>query len=125
MVVDEVCWMPIVTFSTIALSMNKIFLFRHLFNEDGQGLVELLKGEKLNKMLLKFALMCFPGICNLIVSLKHHLNNSSSFNCIFKLKAWFGYDYILDNCFFGQRVGQKVYLFKMSIDGIVFGFDLV
>jgi hypothetical protein len=24
-----------------------------------------------------------------------------------------------------QQVGQKVYLFKMSVDGAMFGFDLV
>jgi hypothetical protein len=67
MVIDKVCCTPTATFFTIALFMSKTFLSRHLFNEDGQGLVELLKGKKLNQTLLKFAPMCFPSICNLIV----------------------------------------------------------
>jgi hypothetical protein len=37
MVADEVCHMPIATISAIVLSTNKTILFRHLFNEDGEG----------------------------------------------------------------------------------------
>jgi hypothetical protein len=94
MVTDEVYCTPIATSLAIIFSMNKIFLFHHLFNEDGQGPMELLKGEKLNQTLLKFAPMCSLGIHNLIASLKHHPDNLISFDCIFKLKALFGYDYI-------------------------------
>jgi hypothetical protein len=78
MVVDEVCRMPTPTTSVIALSTNKTFLFRHLFNEDGQGPMELFKGEKLDQMLLKFVPLCSLGICNLIASLKHCHGNSDS-----------------------------------------------
>jgi hypothetical protein len=56
--------------------------------------VELFKGEKLNQMLLKFDHVCYLGIHNLIVSLKHHPKNSGSTNYIFKLKAIYGYNYI-------------------------------
>jgi hypothetical protein len=45
MVVEEVCCTPIVTTSTIVLTISKTFLFCHLFNKDGEGHVELLKGE--------------------------------------------------------------------------------
>jgi hypothetical protein len=75
MVTYEVYHMPTTTFSYIVLSMNKSFLFHHLFNEDGEGLMEFLKGEKLNQMLLKFIPLCFLGIRNLIVSLKHCFDN--------------------------------------------------
>ncbi len=68
MVVDEVGRMPTVTSSTTASSMSKSFLSHHLFNKDGKGLVELLKGEKFNKMLLKFIPLCSHGIHNLIAS---------------------------------------------------------
>jgi hypothetical protein len=51
--------------------MNKSFIFYHLFNEDGEGPMQLLKGEKLNPL-------CSLGICNLIASLMHHPNNPSS-----------------------------------------------
>jgi hypothetical protein len=65
-----------------------------LFNEDGEGHVQLFKGEKLNQMLLKFAPLCSLGIHNLIASLKHRPSNFGSIDCILKLKALFGYDYI-------------------------------
>jgi hypothetical protein len=69
MFANEVCHMLITTSSTIALFANKSFLFRHLFNEDGKGLVGLSKGEKLNHTLLKFTPLCSLGIWNLITSL--------------------------------------------------------
>jgi len=69
--------------------------------------------------------VCSLGIHNLIVSLKHHPNNWGSTDWIFKLKVLSGYDYIQDNCFLSQRVGQKVYLFKMSINGVASEFDIV
>jgi hypothetical protein len=102
MVVDEGCCMPIATTLAMALSTRKTFLFHHLFNEDGQDFVELLKGEKLNQMLLKFIPLCSLDIHNFIISLKHHHGNSNSIECILKLKALFGYDYIQDFFFLGQ-----------------------
>ncbi len=92
MVADEVCHMPTTITSTIVLFTSKTFLSYHLFNEDGEGLVELFKGEKLNQILLKFAPLCSPGIHNLIVSLKHCPNNLNSINCILKLKALSSYN---------------------------------
>jgi hypothetical protein len=49
MVVNEVCHTPIATTFTIVLSTNKTFLSCHLFNEDGQGPMELFKDEKLDQ----------------------------------------------------------------------------
>ncbi len=69
MVANEVCHTPTTTSLTIALFANKSFLSRHLFDEDGKGLVELFKGEKLNQTLLKFIPLCSLGIWNLITSL--------------------------------------------------------
>jgi hypothetical protein len=82
--------------------------------------MELFKGEKLNQTLLKFVLLCFLGIHNLIASLKHRFDNLGSLDCIFKFKALSGYDYIQNNYFLSQQVGQKVYLFKMFVDGVAF-----
>jgi hypothetical protein len=87
--------------------------------------MELLKGEKLDPMLLRFAPLCSPSMRNLIISFKHRLGNSGSINYILKLKALFGYNYIQDRCFPGQHVQQKVYLFKMFVDGVASVFDLV
>jgi hypothetical protein len=94
MVVDKVCQTLTTTSSAITWSTSKTFLSRHLFNKDGEGFVELVKGEKRNQTLLKFTPLCSPGIHNLIASLKHRHNNPSSLNYILKLKASFGYDYI-------------------------------
>jgi hypothetical protein len=105
MVEDKVCHTPTITTSTIALFTNKTFLYCHLFKKDGQGL--LLKGEKLHQMLLKFSPLCSPGIRNLIASLKHHPNNFDFIDCILKLKALFGYDYIQNNYFLSQQVGRR------------------
>jgi hypothetical protein len=125
MVANEVCHTPIATSLAIILFVNKSFLFLHLFNKDAEGPVEFLKGEKINQMLLKFVPLCSLGICNLIASLKHRLDNPNPLDCILGLKAMSGYNYINDNCFLGQLVGQKIYLFKMSINGVAFEFDFV
>jgi hypothetical protein len=94
MVVEEVCRMTLATTLAITLSTSKTFLSRQLFNEDGEGHVEVLKGEKLDQTLLKFAPLCFDGICNFIASLKHHLGNLGSIDYIHKLKVLFSYDFI-------------------------------
>jgi hypothetical protein len=86
--------------------------------------MELLKGEKLNQTLLKFVPLCSFNICNLTIALKHCLGNSCSIDCILKLKALFGCDYIQDNCFLDQRVGGKKNLFKTSVDGTGFEFEI-
>ncbi len=124
-VVDEVYRTLIATTLAIALSISKTFLFCHLSNEDGKGLLELFEGEKLDQTLLKFTPLCSLGIGNGIASLKHHPNYSNFVDYILKLKAISTYDYIENNCFPSQHVMQKVYLFKMSVDGDTSEFDLV
>jgi hypothetical protein len=94
MVVEKVCCMLIVTSSAIILFLNKTFLSCRLFNRDGKGPMELLKGEKLNQTLLKFTTLCSLNIRNLIVLLKHCANNLGSLDCILKLKAFSSYNYI-------------------------------
>jgi hypothetical protein len=124
MVVDEFYCTPTTTSLAIALFANKSFFLVTCSRRMDNVLWSSSKGEKLNQMLLKFVLLCSFGICNLIVSLKHCFDNLSSIDYILKLKALSKYNYIEDNCFLDQQVGQKVYLFKMSIDGAVFKFDL-
>jgi hypothetical protein len=102
MVVDEVCRTPTATSLVITLFTNKSFLSRHLFNEDGNGHVEFLRGAKVNKMLLKFVPLCSLNICNLVALLKHHLDKASPLDCILKLKTLFSYNYIKDNYFLDQ-----------------------
>jgi hypothetical protein len=84
MVAKKVCHTPIATTLAIALSTNKTFFSHHLFNEDGEGLMEVFKGEKLDQTLLRFIPLSSPSICNLIASLKHHPNNLGSIDYILK-----------------------------------------
>jgi hypothetical protein len=53
---------------TIALVASKIFLSKHLLNEDGQGLVEVHKGDKLCQVMDKFLAMSCPNVWNLVAS---------------------------------------------------------
>jgi hypothetical protein len=41
-------------FFIIALNASKTFLGHHLFNENGEGPMEILQGEKLDKVMDKF-----------------------------------------------------------------------
>jgi hypothetical protein len=102
MVVDEFYCTPPTTILTIVFSANKTFLSHDLFNKDGKGPMEILKGEELDQTLLIFAPLCFPSICNLIVSLKHRLGNLGSIDYILKLKALSSYIFIQDSHFLSQ-----------------------
>jgi hypothetical protein len=61
MVVDEVRWTSTTIILVITLFMSKTFIFKHLFSNDGEGHVELLKGEKYYLTMLKFSLLCSPN----------------------------------------------------------------
>jgi hypothetical protein len=69
-------------------------MFHQLFNEDGEGFIELLKGENLNQTMLKFAPLCSPYIHTFITSFKHDMKNMSSIHYILMLNALSPYKYI-------------------------------
>jgi hypothetical protein len=69
-------------------------MFHQLFNEDGEGFIELLKGENLNQNMLKFAPLCSPHIHTFIASFKHDFKNMGSINYIFMLNALSPYKYV-------------------------------
>lgn len=116
---------PNATSSTIVFVASKTFLLYHLFNDNGVCPMELLKGDKLNQPMLKFAPFCSLNIGNLISLFKHHLGNMGFIDSIITLKALSHYNYIQDSCFPRQQNGQKVYLFKMLVDGDGYGVDLM
>jgi hypothetical protein len=109
---------------TISLSASKTFLVTHLFNNSGGGLVELLKGEQLKQIQVKFSKVSSPNICNLVVTFQHH-STCGYIDSILELKSKSRYDYIQKCCFLGQVVGQKVFIFKMLINGVGNGVNLV
>ncbi len=94
MVAEEVMRMPNATSFVISLAISKTLLSRHLFNEDGEVPMELLKGEKLNQTTLMFIPFFFPNIRNLISSFKHHLGNMGSLDSILMFKSLNPYGYI-------------------------------
>jgi len=82
----------LVTLSTISLDASKPFLSKHLFNEDGDGLVEPLKGDKLRQMMDKFTTLYSPNIQNLVASYKQRPNNKRYIFSIMSFKANNDYD---------------------------------
>jgi hypothetical protein len=54
LVKGQVSHTPDAKISTIALNASKAFLAHHLFNESGKGPMEILQGEKLDKVMDKF-----------------------------------------------------------------------
>jgi hypothetical protein len=63
--------------SRVVLVVNEMFLSQHLFNEDGDNPLELLKGKQLEKVMDKFMPLCSSNACNFIASFKHNPNNTS------------------------------------------------
>ncbi len=55
----------------------------------------------------------------------HHPINRGYIDNIFLFKSKNRYNYTQDNCFLRQFSNQKVFLFKMSIDGVANSVDLV
>ncbi len=108
----------------ILLGANKNFLATHLFAESGDGLMELLKGEQLEKIQDKFFEMSLPNIHNLVLSFKHR-SGHGYIDSILELKFKNCYEYIQECNFPRQVVGQKVFIFKMSINGAGSGASLV
>jgi hypothetical protein len=63
----------VANFFAIFLVVTKMFLAKHLFNEDDDALMECLKGEKIYHVMNKFIPLCSPNTQNLITSFKHNL----------------------------------------------------
>jgi hypothetical protein len=83
----------------ILLSASKTFLVTHLFDDNGDGPMELLKGEQLKHIQDKFFELNSPNVHNLIVFFKHHLGRGYIDN-ILELKSKSHYDYVFKNVAF-------------------------
>ncbi len=75
------------------MATSKTFLAKHLLNENGEGLVEFLKGNKLHQVMDKFVTLCSPNI-KMVASFKHHPTNKGEIDNILTLKFKNVYDYI-------------------------------
>jgi hypothetical protein len=77
----------------ISLIVSKTSLVMHLFNNSGNGLVELLKVEQLKHIQVKFSKVSSPSIRNLLVTFKHH-SRHGYIDSTLELKSKSRYDYI-------------------------------
>ncbi len=107
--------MPHANISSISPSVSKTFLASYLLVDSSDGTMELLKGEQLEHIHDKLCELSSPNVHNLVASLKHHSRGGYIDN-ILELKSKSQYDYIQECCFPGQVHGQKVFIFKMSIN---------
>jgi hypothetical protein len=83
----------------ISLSANKTFLATHLFNDNGNGPMELVKGEQLKHIQDKFFELTLPNVHNLVAFFKHHSGRGYIDN-ILDLKSKSHYDYVFKNVAF-------------------------
>lgn len=86
----------------IVLATSKTFLSQDLLNEDVDGSMEHLKGDKLCQVMDKFTTLCYSNVNNLFASFKHPLGNRRYISSILVLKANCGYGYIQINYLLGQ-----------------------
>jgi hypothetical protein len=66
LIVEEVDPMPNAKISTISLSASKTFLVTHLFDDSGDGLMDLFKGKQLEKIQEKFLKLSSLNAHNLV-----------------------------------------------------------
>jgi len=93
LIAKEVNPMPNVKIFAISLSVNKTFLITYLFEDSGDGLMDLLKGKQLEQIQIKFLKLNSPNVRNLVAFFKHCLGCGYSDN-ILELKSKSRYDYI-------------------------------
>jgi hypothetical protein len=71
LVEEEAFCAPWAIVLAITLVTSTTFISKHLLNEDGQALVEILKGDKMRQMMEKFLALFSPNVQNLNASFKH------------------------------------------------------
>jgi len=98
-------------------------MLEHLFNEDGEGLMEFLKGDKLHQVMDKVTTLCSPNVRKLMVLFKHHSGKKGYIDKILVLK--FRNVVITFRILDFLNIAEKIFLFKMSIEGDGSGCDLV
>jgi hypothetical protein len=111
LIVEEVECTPNVKIYVISLGANKAFLATHLFDDNGDGNMELLNNEQLEQIQNKFLELSLPNVCNLVVVFKCRASHGY-IDSILELKSKNYYDYIHECCFRNQIIRQKVLISK-------------
>jgi hypothetical protein len=85
--------------SIFCLFVSKALMSQYLFNEDGNNLVEVVKGKQLNNVMDKFIPLKSSNIFNFITSFRHYPTNRGYIDNILLLEFRSHYNYIQYNCF--------------------------
>jgi hypothetical protein len=109
LVKEEAFRIPRAAMLAIVLVASKTFFLEHLLNVDGQGLMEVLKGDKFYQVMDKFLALSSLNVQNLVDSFKHQPRNIVYVSRILALKANNGYYHIEYSCFLGQQTRKKYF----------------
>jgi hypothetical protein len=115
---EEVFHILRATVSAITLATSKIFLSEHLLNEDGEGLMEVFKSDKLHLVMHKFITLFSPNVFQALARNKGYVSS------ILALKVNSGYYFIQDSCFLWPKIGI-VFFCSRCLHGNGNGYDLV
>jgi hypothetical protein len=108
--------------STIAMAASKEFLDKYLIHSS-PGPKKMLRNKALEDVLDKFEHLSSPNLQNTI-SLFRSKGKGGAYDSIMAMKRYTTIEYIHENVFPGQGK-DKVYIFKMLVDGPRSGVDLV
>jgi hypothetical protein len=104
------------------MAASKEFLDKYLIH-NGPGPKKMLRGQELEDILDKFEHLSSPNLQNTI-SLSRSGSKRGAYDSIMAIQRYTTIEYIHGNVFPGQGK-DKVYVFKMLVDRLGSGVDLV
>jgi hypothetical protein len=122
LIAQEVFKTPIAKNSTIALAASEEFLDKYLIHSNPRR-KKMLWGKALEHVLDKFEILSSPNLWNMI-SLSRCNGKEGAYDSIMAMKRYTTIKYIHGNVFLKQGK-DKVYVFKMLLDGLGSGVDLL
>jgi hypothetical protein len=122
LIVQEVSKISTAKNSAIAMAASKEFFDKN-FIHNGLKPKKMLQGQELEDVLDKFEYLSSPNLQNMI-SLSRSGGKRGAYDSIMGMQRYTRIEYIHANVFPGQGK-DKVYIFKMLVDGPGSGVDLV
>jgi hypothetical protein len=124
-VANEVIKIPTAKNSAIVMAASKQFLADYLLKSPSNGEGHHLVGESLEVLMNKFSTLASPNFRNFVSGSKRFVRSEmGTMNSIMALKDHSGFKYVHGSRFTGQSK-DKVFVFKMSVDLLGSGVDLV
>jgi hypothetical protein len=120
LIAQEVSKTPTAKKFTIAMATSKEILDKYLIH-NGIGPKKMLRGQELEDILDKFEHLSSPNLQNTI-SLSRSSGKKRAYDSIMAMQRYTTIEYIHSNIFLGQGK-DKVYVFKMLVDGPGSGVD--